>query len=208
MKESDYEKLLNTKTAGVQKWGVRSADDHPYEPTPYEALEELFNHYELRQSDRVVDFGCGKGRLPFFVHYYFKASAVGVEKNESLYRQAEDNLLRYCAKHPASPGEIRFVCASAEKYEIAPDDNRFYFFNPFSLRMFMATVNRILLSYEKAPRETDLLLYYPSEDYIRFLEERTPFERLKEIPLKGISEINPNERFLVYRLPSQTENRL
>jgi hypothetical protein len=74
--------------------------------------------------------------------------------------------------------------------------------------MFMATVNRILLSYEKAPRETDLLLYYPSEDYIRFLEERTPFERLKEIPLKGISEINPNERFLVYRLPSQTENRL
>ena len=65
MKESDYEKRLNIKTAGVQKWGVRSADDHPYETTPYEALEQLFNHYELRQSDRVVDFGCGKGRLPF-----------------------------------------------------------------------------------------------------------------------------------------------
>jgi hypothetical protein len=57
-----------------------------------------------------------------------------------------------------------------------------------------------LVSVEKFKREVDVILYYPSEDYIYYLENHTSFELIKEIPLPGLYENNANERFLIYRL--------
>ena len=67
-----------------------------------------------------------------------------------------------------------------------PRDNRFYFFNPFSVQVFMNVVNNILLSVEAVEREMDIILYYPSEDYIFFLENQTAFELKREIRLPGL----------------------
>ena len=64
----------------------------------------------------------------------------------------------------------------------------------------MTIISNILLSFEKASRELELLLYYPSEDYIYFLENKTPFELKEEVVLKDWYEKSPNERFLIYRL--------
>jgi hypothetical protein len=57
-----------------------------------------------------------------------------------------------------------------------------------------------LVSVEKYKREVDVILYYPSEDYIYYLENNTLFELIKEIQLPGLYENNTNERFLIYRL--------
>jgi hypothetical protein len=57
-----------------------------------------------------------------------------------------------------------------------------------------------LVSVEKYKREVDVILYYPSEDYIYYLENNTLFELIKEIQLPGLYENNANERFLIYRL--------
>ena len=35
--------------------------------------------YDLNKKDHVVDFGCGKGRLIFYINYYFKCIASGIE---------------------------------------------------------------------------------------------------------------------------------
>ena len=47
----------------------------------------------------------------------------------------------------------------------------------------MNVVNNILLSVENTGREVDIILYYPSEDYIFFLENQTAFELKKEVRL-------------------------
>ena len=60
---------------------------HRYEPTPYSGLDELLNQYEIRSSDRIVDFGCGKGRLNFYMHHKCGALAVGIEMNEEFYKE-------------------------------------------------------------------------------------------------------------------------
>lgn len=200
MKEHYYDKLLNIKTGGEQKGFPHSFHYHRYEPTPYSALEELFARYELKSSDRVVDFGCGKGRLNFYIHYFFKASVLGVELNKAFYQDAEENCKSYMKKHRTSNGKIQFYCCLAEEYPIHPTDNRFYFFNPFSIQIFMKIISNILLSFEKAPRELELLLYYPSEDYIYFIENKTPFELKEEVVLKDLYENSPYERFSIYRL--------
>ena len=200
MRDHYYDKLPNIKTGGIQQGFNKSFHHHRYEPTPFSALETLFEEYELKSSDRIVDFGCGKGRLNFFINYVYDATVVGIDMNELLYEEAMDNRKNYLKKVDTDKEKIEFHCCNAQKYQIKPEDNRFYFFNPFSVQVFNAIVNNILLSLETTPREVDLVLYYPSDDYIYFLENQTVFELKKEIILPGLYENNVNERFLIYSL--------
>ncbi|WP_141432745.1 methyltransferase [Bacillus sp. 03113] len=200
MNEKYYDTLLNIKTVGDQKGFNQSFHYHRYEPTPYHALEILFNQYELKKSDRIVDFGCGKGRLPFYIHYLFQATVIGVEMNETFYQEAIDNRNNYLKKVRKGKNQIHFHCGLAEDYPIHPKDNRFYFFNPFSIQIFRSIINNILLSVEKSGREIELILYYSSEDYIYFLENQTVFELKQEVILPSLYKYNPFERFLIYRL--------
>lgn len=198
MNEQYYDAVLNIKTVGEQKGFNKSLHYHRYEPTPYSGLEILLNQYEIKSSDRVVDFGCGKGRLNFYIHHTCGASAVGIEMNETFYKEAMENRERYAKKARNSKDKIQFQCCLAQEYEIDPRDNRFYFFNPFSVQVFMNVVNNILLSVEEVERDIEMILYYPSEDYIFFLENQTAFELKMEVRLPEAYEKNGNERFLVY----------
>lgn len=61
-------------------------------------------------------------------------------------------------------------------------------------------MNHILRSAETEKREITLILYYPSADYIFYLENNTAFHLKDEIILPGHYEHNQNERFLIYYL--------
>lgn len=200
MNDHYYDDMLNIKTCGEQKGFTQSFHYHRYEPTPYHALETLFQQCPLSPSHRVVDFGCGKGRLNFFINHLFQIPVVGIEMNEDFYQDALDNRERYFHKNKNSKRTIDFHCCLAEEYKIDPSDNYFYFFNPFSIQIFRRIVNNILVSVESNPREVHLVLYYVSGDYIFFLENQTSFELDKEVVLPDLYERNPNERFLIYRL--------
>ena len=200
MKEQKFDDLLNIDTIGDQIGFNKSYHYHRYEPTPYSALQHLFSRYTLRSSDHIVDYGCGKGRLNFYIHHLFNASVTGVEMNQQFYEQAVENRERYGKKVKGSEEKIQFHCCLAEEYKITPQDNIFYFFNPFSIQIFMKIINRILLSLEQHPRDVELVLYYISDEYVYFLEHQTPFELKEEIELPDAHSKNPNERFLIYRL--------
>jgi SAM-dependent methyltransferase len=200
MKEKFLDGVLNIKTGGEQKGFITSLHYHRYEPTPYSALETLFHQYELKSSDHIVDFGCGKGRLIFYIHYLWNANVTGIEMNQGLYQEAVQNQKNYLKKHIHARNKIHFYCCLAEEYEIGLLDNCFYFFNPFTIQIFMRIIKNILLSVEKSHREIELVLYYPSEDYIYFLENQTPFELKQEVILPDLYEHNSNERFLIFQL--------
>lgn len=198
MKEYYYDKLLNIHTNGKRVASNHINHYYPYEPTPYQALEVLFDQYEVISSDQFVDFGCGLGRLNFFIHHHYHAKVSGIEMNEAFYHKAVENLESYRKKARKSTDNIAFKHCLAEDYEISEADNRFYFFNPFSIHIFQRVTNRVLLSVEAFPRQVDIILYYPSKEYIFYLENQTAFQLEQEIGLPY--ENNPNERFLVYRL--------
>ncbi len=199
MNENHYEKLLNIKTGQDMKKLHPITHYHPYEPTPYSALEELFKHYEVKKDDQIVDFGCGKGRLNFFIHYFYGANVTGIELDEIFYQDAVENRERYFDKNKKKSSSIQFHCCLAEEYSINGLDNRFYFFNPFSVHIFKKIIHNILSSLETDPRDMEVVLYYPSEDYIHFLENQTVFELKQEILLPDEYPKNQNERFLIYR---------
>ncbi len=193
-------RLLGIETTGTQDWSLRLAQYHPYEATPYQALDTLFHQYEWTSEERIVDYGCGKGRLLFYLHYRFGLSGTGIEVSKKRCEEAEANLLRYREKNGGKPDSIQFKCCPAETYEVQLQDNRFYFFNPFAVHIFKKVVGQILLSIKQNPRPVELILYYPSVDYLEFLETHTPFEIYREIQVVGLYEENKNERFLIYRL--------
>jgi len=200
MNDKDYDRLLRIKTVGTREWQHQSSHYNRYEATPYLALDELFHDYELERTDGVVDFGCGKGRLAFYLHHRFQVSVTGIEMSAQLYQEALENQASYREKFKQINGAIRFDCCLAQDYEVEPTDNHFYFFNPFSIQIFMKVVDLILGSVERHKRIVDIVLYYPTVEYIQFLETGTPFELLKEVKVPGLYEQNDNERFVIFRL--------
>ncbi|WP_203248326.1 class I SAM-dependent methyltransferase [Sporosarcina beigongshangi] len=200
MDDKDYDRLLRIKTSGTREWQNQSSHYNRYEATPYVALDELFRDYTLKRTDGVVDFGCGKGRLAFYLHHRFQVSVTGIEMSAQLYQEALENQLSYRGKSKQMGGTISFECCLAEDYEVAVTDNYFYFFNPFSVQIFMKVIARILRSVEQQKRTVDIILYYPTIEYSQFLETVTPFVSLLEVKIPGLYEQNDNERFLVFRL--------
>ncbi len=199
MDERQYDHDLNIRTAGIQQGFHDSLHYNRYEPTPYALLETLFQLHPLSESDRLVDFGSGKGRLNFFAHHLFGVATTGVEMDQELHQTACANLESYVQKRPSAKGQIRFVCTLAEQYRIDSRENKFYFFNPFSLQIFITVVNNILKSIERSPRPIELVIFFPSQEYISHLEHNTVFEQFREIELPGV-EGDLRERFLIYRL--------
>ena len=192
-----YDRRLGIKTVGLRERDGRS-HYHRYEATPYEALDSLFQAYRFRKTRRVVDFGCGRGRVAFYIHHHFHVPVVGIEEHDKTYEEALDNKSSYRqrARHIKAP--IRLKYGLAEHYEVKPTDNCFYFFNPFSGKVFKKVVRNILQSIERDTRSADMILYYPTREYKRVLKHKTPFRLLNKVRLQGVSD--PQEKFLIYRV--------
>ena len=193
MNESQWDKLLRIKTSGRDD---SKADQYryPYEPTPYSVLERLANSGFIGKKDVVLDYGCGKGRVDFFLSYQTKAAAVGIEYDERIYSSAIEN-----QKTALSRTRTKFVLARAEAYEVPEQVNRFYFFNPFSVEILHKVIARILDSYYEKPREAFLFFYYPSEEYVSYLMTVDELEFYDEIPCGDLFQgDDPRERILIF----------
>ena len=197
MNEQQYDKYLHINTVGEQYGFPKLAHYHRYEPTPYTGLEQLFSGYQMPENPVFIDMGCGKGRVPIYVHYKFHIQTIGIEMDAGFYAEAESNKKSYLQKNNA-PIPISFIHTIAEEYLIQPSDTVFFFFNPFSIHIFRTVIHNIWKSYEQHMREIHIILYYPPYDYLQFLLHGTPFELIHEIHLEN--EKNINERLCVFAL--------
>ncbi|MCI5731902.1 MAG: class I SAM-dependent methyltransferase [Eubacterium sp.] len=187
---------LSIQTEEIQTDGKDTYHCHRYEPTPYAVLDELFSFFTPSSRDVLVDYGCGLGRLNFYVEKLYSLRSTGVEFSPIYYERAIDNLKTYNGKKD----NIHFVHCRAEDYIVSSDETLFYFFNPFSAEIFRSVVNRILDSWQEFPRSITLILYYPEDDSIFYLEQHTAFERFDEIAASEAIQTDRRERFSLYRL--------
>lgn len=187
---------LNIQTEEIQNDGGDTFHRHRYEPTPYEVLEELFSHYMPTERDVIVDYGCGLGRLNFYIEKCFSLVSTGVECSEIYFQRAIENQKHYSGKKD----NITFVHCAAEDYVVSARETVFYFFNPFSVDIFRRVINRILLSWQEAPRTLTLILYYPEDETIFYLENHTSFHLFDEIAAGEQVRSDRRERFCLYRL--------
>ena len=90
MTETEWDKLLRIKTSGRDD---SHADQfrYPYEPTPYSVLERLASSEYIGKSNILLDYGCGKGRVSFFLAYQCKCKSIGIEYDGRIYEGAVRN---------------------------------------------------------------------------------------------------------------------
>ena len=194
--ENAWDELLQINTIGRDDLKA-DAYRHPYEPTPYSVLERLAGSGLIGEDDVVLDYGCGKGRVGFFLSHQTKAKTIGIEYDDRIYRSALEN-----QKSVVSGAKSEFVMARAEAYEVLPDVNRCYFFNPFSVEILHKVMARILESYYENPRELFLFFYYPSDEYVSYLMTIDELEFYDEIECDDLfAGKDPRERILIFSLP-------
>ncbi|MCU9812389.1 class I SAM-dependent methyltransferase [Paraclostridium sp. AKS81] len=133
MDEKFYEDLLNINTMGEKLWDSSVTHYHPYQATSYIALDILFKTYTMDKTDNVVDFGCGKGRLIFYLNSFFKCNATGIEMDETYYQDCLINKENYLDKHKRLSSQIDFNCILGQDYQIKSVENKFYFSIHFQL---------------------------------------------------------------------------
>lgn len=165
-----------------KKWNIDTAgrdehfsDEHhyPYEPTSYSVLERLVDSGLIGKDSHVVDYGCGKGRVLLFLHHETGCDGIGVECVKEFYDIAIQNALHMNAladdRGDMQQKGLHFIHSYAEKFVLPDNTDNLFFFNPFSIEIMEAVMQRILESYYEKPRRIRLFFYYPQDEYIAFL---------------------------------------
>lgn len=194
-KEGQWDKLLKVRTSGRDD-SHSDRYHYPYEPTPYCVLERLAETGLIGKKQTLLDYGTGKGRVCFFMSYQTRCFSVGIEYNERIFQNAQEN-----KKHAVSGSRTDFVMENAESYVIPEAVNRCYFFNPFSVEILRKVLARIYDSYYGNKRKILLFFYYPSDEYLGFLmtEEHLLFSA--EISCEDLFPgENNRERILVFEV--------
>ena len=193
MNEEKWDRLLQIRTSGRDD---SHADQYryPYEPTPYCVLERLADSGYLRKGNTLLDYGCGKGRVEFFLSWQTRCRSIGIEYDERIYEKAVEN-----QKRAAAAGRVTFELVNAEQFQVPEEADRVYFFNPFSLEILQKVISRIIDSYYAAPREILLFFYYPSEEYISFLMTVDELTFSDEIDCGDLFQgKDPRERIIIF----------
>ena len=200
-KELWWDQELQIQTVGRDDT-MEDIYHHPYEPTPYCVLERLADSGYIGSEDTMVDYGCGKGRVGCFLHRQLGCDSIGVEFDESIWRQAQENARMIGRVDDLSKQAkgLSFVCTDAAVYEVSCGD-RFYFFNPFSVEVLRSVLGRILASYYEDPREIRLFFNYPDDAYVAQLMTQSELIFVDEIDCRDLFDRNDDrEKILVFEV--------
>lgn len=191
--EIHWDKTLSIRTSGRDD---SRADQfrYPYEPTPYSVLERLVNTGLIRKGNVLLDYGCGKGRVDFFLSRQTRCRAIGIEYDERIWKKAEEN-----RNSGSFVDKVSFVCMDAREFNVPVDVDRIYFFNPFSVEILQRVLARIRDSYYESMREILLFFYYPSEEYVSCLMEEDELMFYDEIDCRDLFPgEDSRERILIF----------
>ena len=195
--ETSWDASLQIRTTGRDD---THADQyhHPYEPTPYCVLDRMVRSGLFGPEDVVLDYGCGKGRVGFFLGCRARCRTIGIEYDPYIHEDA----LRNC-RSTILRQKPEFILARAEEYEVPPQVSRCYFFNPFSVEILRAVCARILQSWYECPRDIFLFFYYPADEYLSYLMTVDELEFYDEIECDDLFPgYDQRERILIFQLPA------
>jgi SAM-dependent methyltransferase len=131
-----------------------------YEVTRARPLARLLRRLDLPTGGRFVDIGCGKGRVLMVAARHGFTRITGVEYSPALCEVARRNLSQFRRK-TGMAFDAEVVEADAAGYEIPPDTNVIFMFNPFYTEILEVVAGNIAISVRERPRKVWLIYLYP-----------------------------------------------
>lgn len=117
--------------------------------TDYAVLPFIFKD-KVRESDVLVDIGCGKGRvINWWLSCGLPNQIIGIELDEAVARRTQQRLRRY--------ENVKIICGDALNH-LPENATVLYLYNPFTAPWVAKLKDRLKVVYAAAHKIT--LLYY------------------------------------------------
>lgn len=167
---------------------------YKYQPTNYSFLEYLFQKYPFSRHDHLYDYGVGYGRVVYMAALYGCKKISGCELNKNYYNKVLASISGNTYSSIIN-SSINIVNEDAQSVELDHSINKFFFFNPFHLKIYIKVLKKILRSYEASKRPIKLFFYCPQQSTIKYLNQLSSFKLLEQ------ANINEDYTlFLVYQI--------
>ena len=140
------------------------------ENTDYVALSSIFRG-RIKDSDVLVDVGCGKGRvINFWLSQGLCNRMVGIELNDKIADETRRRLIRY--------KNVTILTGNATE-NIPVDGTLFYLYNPFDAHVMEAFKNRLITLFGRHSNIT--VLYYRCKHVHVFQSDPTWVVEIRDV---------------------------
>ncbi|GGD26019.1 class I SAM-dependent methyltransferase [Hyunsoonleella pacifica] len=144
-----------TKQESLEKLGLSKNNSHHYMAGSSGRVKHVLNNLNISETDAILDFGCGKGKMLYVISKYPFRKVDGVEISETLSKTAKKNLTKL------SIDKSTIYNYDARDFKDLSRYNYFYFFNPFPKNVMAEVIKNIEDSYTELPREITIIYYVP-----------------------------------------------
>ncbi len=186
---------LGIRTTGVLYPEGTGPDKHyqSYEAAHYRCLHAAMQYFDPQNGqDVLLDYGCGLGRAVVVAALYPFGRVIGVELCSQLSSRAQENIRR--ARRFLRCQHVEIVTTDAAQYDVPPEVNAVFLFNPFTGPVLQAAMQRLHASWLRRPRTLKLVYLYPAHEPNEF--EACPWLELdRELPTADWDGV----RMLAYR---------
>jgi len=141
------------------------ASGHAYHSLHPSVIRAAFGALSIQHEDYTfVDFGCGKGRVLLIASSFPFRRIVGLEFAPALAETARRNLNSYRSSH-VKCSEIEVITRDAVDYELEPEPQMLFFYNPFRRSLLDKILRNIEDSLQRRPRDLLVLVSGLSDDF-------------------------------------------
>ncbi|HYM92788.1 MAG TPA: class I SAM-dependent methyltransferase [Chitinophagaceae bacterium] len=160
------EKKYSIQTTGADelkhlgKNGIDISHATIYMPVNYYILEILMKEIrKLSSSEKILDLGCGKGRVMVVAAHFGFKKINGIDFSEKLCKEAIKNTAKVQSLFPETSFKIELQ--DAFYYKIPDDISVIFLFNPFDEVIVSGVLKNINESLQKKPRTLRILYANP-----------------------------------------------
>lgn len=153
LEQLTYGKEIDFSISNLNRGGVNGKDYVGYQASVL-IDSKMIKALSVSSEDRILDIGCGKGKMVFYFDKLGFGRSDGLEYSKALADCAERNmkiLKRNCS----------IIHGDAISFEGYKDYNYFYLANPFGKETMRRVMQKIEDSYEANPRKITIIYYNP-----------------------------------------------
>lgn len=140
--------------------------------TPGPELRRVLKQLDIKESDSVVDIGCGKGSALFTLAEFPFGRVAGCDYSNELVEVAVKNLKRL------ELTRVDVFQCDATEYDGYDEFNYLFLFNPFSAEVFEKLMVPIQESLQRSPRKLTVIYRNPRSAHV--VEQAGLFTRVRE----------------------------
>lgn len=146
-------------TVSQEKLGLDPKKYSRCSPSGNKYLANVLNKLEIKESDSIMDIGCGKGSvLNLLIKYPFK-NICGIEVSDALHEICKKNMQRLNDKR------VIIYNLDARNFEDYQNYNIYYMYNPCSEEILNPIIKKIA---NKAKSNTQIIYNNPKHEKILY----------------------------------------